>query len=199
VLYYQQAIFVDAGFGQFASSAAVIIGAAKLVATLVTVVTVDKFGRRPLLLIGIVMMLAALGLLASAFAVGSPDPADPSRLRLPAGWPPTVVFALVLYVCGYQVGFGPIAWLIISEVFPLRTRTRALSLAVVANFGFNLLMSFTLELLQDAFDALVPGFGQTLLFSLYAALCVVSLVFVVVCVPETKGKTLEQIEEMFTR
>ena len=100
-----------------------------------------------------------------------------------------VVLALVTFVCGYQVGFGPVTWLLISEIFPLRLRTTALSLAVVANFGLNLLVAITLEPLQAAV-------GQSYLFLLYAALCVVSLVFIARVVPETKGKSLEEIEGM---
>ena len=107
-----------------------------------------------------------------------------------------IVGALMVYVCGYQVGFGPIAWLMISEVFPLRTRGTALSIAVAVNFGCNLLATFTLPSMQDAFDALAPGRGIALLFGLYAALCVCSLAFVAVCVPETKGKSLEEVEAM---
>jgi len=143
------------------------------------------------------MMLAALVLLGTAFAVGTPSATDPTMLTLPGAWPPLVVVALVLYVCGYQVGFGPIAWLIISEVFPLRTRTKALSFAVIVNFAANLIMTFALQPLQAAFDSLLPGNGQALLFFLYGALCIVSLVFVVLFVPETKGKSLEEIEAMF--
>ena len=94
------------------------------------------------------------------------------------------------------MGFGPIAWLLISEIFPLRTRTRALSAAVLVNFGFNLLMTFALQPLQEAFDRLQPGRGASYLFLLYALLCIVSLAFVRLAVPETKGKTLEQIEAM---
>ena len=198
VMYYQQAIFIDAGFAGAAASAAVIVGAAKLAATLVTVAYVDRFGRRPLLFIGISMMLVALVVLATAFAVGEPSPTEVKQIILPDAWRPVVVIALVVYVCGYQVGFGPISWLIISEVFPIRSRTRALSLAVFTNFAFNLVMTFALEPMQSGFNNLVPGGGQAVLFGLYAALCVFSLFFVNFCVPETKGKTLEEIEEMFT-
>ena len=102
-------------------------------------------------------------------------------------------------MCGYQVGFGPIAWLIISEVFPLRTRSYAISSAVCVNFGANLLMTFSLTYLQGAFDALAPGKGASYLFGLYAALCALSLWFVATCVPETRGKSLEQIEAELTR
>ena len=82
---------------------------------------------------------------------------------------------------------------------PLRLRTRALSLAVVANFGLNLLMAISLEPLQALFDGLAAGRGQAYLFFLYAALCVASLAFVGGLVPETKGRSLEQIEAMLCR
>jgi len=198
VLYYQETIFKDAGFGSSASSVSVIVGGAKLLATLCTVSIVDRFGRRPLLFIGISMMLTALVLLTVAFQLATPDLGSgaASDVLLAEGWPPVVVFALVLYVCGYQVGFGPIAWLIISEVFPIRIRTRALSLAVIVNFGFNLGTTFALKPLQTAMDDLSPGKGSSYLFMIYAAFCVLSQAFVYKCVPETKGKTLEEIEDM---
>ena len=200
VLYYQDSIFRDAGFGSFASKAAVLVGAAKLAATLVTVSVVDRFGRRPLLQGGIAMMTAALLLLAAGFQMMEPSESASGEYVLPQGaWPPLVIVALMLYVCGYQVGFGPISWLIISEVFPIRTRTRALSMAVTVNFGFNLLVAFVLPSLQTAFDGLSPGKGSSFLFAIYAALCVASSAFVYAYVPETKGKSLEQIEAMLRR
>ena len=147
------------------------------------------------------MMLGALVLLAAAFQFATPvaGAASTSEVHLPGAWPPLVVFALVVYVCGYQVGFGPISWLIISEVFPLRTRSYAISAAVSVNFGVNLLMTATLKFLQDAFDHISPGRGASYLFGLYAVLCAVSLGFVALFVPETKGKSLEQIEAELTR
>jgi len=196
VLYYQDAIFRDAGFGDFASKAGVLVGVAKLAATVCSVAAVDRFGRRPLLQAGIGMMTMALLLLAVGFQFKVPGEAPGEYVLPPGAWPPVVVFALMLYVCGYQVGFGPIAWLIISEVFPIKTRTRALSMAVTVNFGFNLLVTFLLSPLQTALDALSPGKGSSYLFAIYAALCLVSSTFVHACVPETKGKSLEQIEAM---
>lgn len=82
----------------------------------------------------------------------------------------------------------------ISEVFPLRSRSTALSIAVAFNFGSNLLVTFTLPAIQTWFDGIAPGKGIAYLFGVYAAFCVLSLVFVAKCVPETKGKSLEQIE-----
>ena len=83
----------------------------------------------------------------------------------------------------------------ISEVFPLRTRGTALSIAVTVNFGFNLLVTFTLPSIQQSFDETEPGKGISYLFGVYAAFCVLSMMFVKYCVPETKGKSLEQIEK----
>jgi len=199
VLYYQTAIFKAAGFGSFASSASVIVSGAKLIATLFTVRYIDNFGRRPLLFAGISMMLAALIVLFVGFYLSTTDGDDENGdpvISLPHGWPPAIIFALVLYVSGYQVGFGPIAWLIISEVFPLHLRTRALSAAVTVNFGFNLLMTFTLKPLQEAFNSLQPGKGQSYLFLLYSVLTVASIFFTYFFVPETKGKSLEEIQAL---
>lgn len=203
VLYYQESIFRDAGFGDVAPYASVIVGGTKLLATLFTVLKVEDYGRRPLLFAGITMMLTSLVALAVAFHQRpQPPPAPLHFLHLGAPPPPTtnlasvvIVAALMVYVCGYQVGFGPIAWLMISEVFPLKMRATALSMAVTVNFGFNLLATFTLPSIQHAFDLIEPGKGIAWLFALYAILCVVSLVFTAVYVPETKGKSLEQIEE----
>ena len=101
---------------------------AKLLATLVAVRNVDRFGRRPLLFAGIAMMLLALLTLAAAFALSTTPPnaaasGGGGAVTLPPGWPPAVVLALIAYVSGYQVGFGPVSWLTISEVFPLRVRS----------------------------------------------------------------------------
>ena len=202
VLYYQESIFRDAGFGDLAAYASVIVGGAKLVATLFTVLRVELYGRRPLLFAGIAMMLVALVVLSVAVhskgAVGGHASQVSSSAASSATdpWALAIIGALMVYVCGYQVGFGPIAWLMISEVFPLRTRGTALSIAVMVNFVCNLVVTFTLPSIQGAFDAIEPGKGMAWLFAFYAGFCLVSLAFVAMHVPETKGKSLEQIEEL---
>merc|ERR1711920_79947 len=110
-----------------------------------------------------------------------------SDVGLPRPWAFATVGGLMVYVSGYQVGFGPIAWLLISEVFPLQARGAALSIAAIVNFGSNILMTLTQEVLQDV---LTPA-G---VFFSYLVMALVSLLFVKFVVPETKGKTLEQIE-----
>jgi len=112
-------------------------------------------------------------------------------VALPSSWSSVVVVALMLYVSGYQIGFGPIVWLLISEIFPLRVRGPAMSVAVLMNFAANLAMTFTLESLLEVLTP--PG-----VFFMYAGLTLFSFVFVRLACPETKGKTLEEIEVMMS-
>merc|ERR1712216_941758 len=140
VLYFATNIFKSAGFGNSAARSSTGLGAVKLLATLFTVWRVDQYGRRFLLFLGIGMMATALGVLGVAFifqecSTGqSIATCSQNDITLPGSWGIATVLALMLYVSGYQVGFGPIAWLLISEVFPLKVRGAALSLAAVINF-----------------------------------------------------------------
>eukprot|EP00928_Gymnodinium_smaydae_P004469 TRINITY_DN11517_c1_g1_i1.p1 TRINITY_DN11517_c1_g1~~TRINITY_DN11517_c1_g1_i1.p1 ORF type:complete len:508 (-),score=109.03 TRINITY_DN11517_c1_g1_i1:383-1906(-) len=196
VLYFATNIFLSAGFGDSAALSSVGVGLVKLLATLFTVWRVDDYGRKRLLYIGISMMAVALAIVGVSFAFRecltegtSLADCDPKKVGLPRPLALLTVAGLMLYVSGYQVGFGPISWLMISEVFPLRVRGAALSLAAIVNFGSNILMTLTAEVLMNA---LTPS-G---VFSVYFVLSLVSLVFVRFVIPETKGKTLEEIEEM---
>merc|ERR1712032_198537 len=194
VLYFATNIFKSAGFGNTAALSSVGVGLVKLLATLFTVWRVDHYGRRFLLFVGISMMTVALALIGVAFTfrecqtpgVALANCSD-GDVGLPKPWAYATVGGLMVYVSGYQVGFGPIAWLLIAKVFPLQARGAALSIAAVVNFGSNIGMTLTQQVLQNA---LTPA-G---VFFSYLALALVSLLFVKFVVPETKGKTLEQIE-----
>ena len=273
VLYYANSIFDDVGI---AAAATVGTGAFKLVATLTTTFMVDRFGRRPLLLTGISMMLAALALITWAFYgySSSDDDADDGADDDGGSLTPKqgiIIFSMFLYIGGYQVGFGPIAWTLISEIFPLqasvrgrspplraravgflllallcrpsppvqraaasrmpcifyfllllvgvtmrsrlnrcvcaRARSRlplgcavqvrgqAVALAVQANFASNLLVSFFFPIEIEAWGGVVGDKAKlTMTFGIFLVLDVYSLYFVYNSVPETAGKTLEQIE-----
>ena len=93
----------------------------------------------------------------------------------------------MVLVTAYQIGFGPISWLILAEVCPLRVKGAMLGLGVTVNFGFNIVATSSLPVLNAALG--MPG-----LFALYALVAAIALVFARTCVPETKGKTLEEIE-----
>merc|ERR1712226_595733 len=112
------------------------------------------------------MMAVALALIGTAFlfrecqtdGVAIED-CKPSDVTLPKPWALATVGGLMMYVSGYQVGFGPIAWLLISEIFPLRARGAALSLAAMVNFGSNIAMTLTEQVLQDALTPSGVFFG----------------------------------------
>jgi len=147
---------------------------------------------------GIAMMIFALALLGVAFAFRSCEENVPmakcpqEKVSVPRPWAITTVVALMIYVSGYQVGFGPISWLMISEIFPLGVRGSALSTAAMVNFGSNILMTLCQTALMNALTPSGTFFG-------YLALAILSFVFVAGVVPETKGKTLEEIEAEMTR
>ncbi|KAJ3681886.1 hypothetical protein LUZ60_014459 [Juncus effusus] len=176
VLYYAASILQSAGFSAASDAArvSVVIGLFKLLMTGVAVAKADSLGRRVLLIGGVSGIVFSLFLLAAYYKVAS-------------GFPFLAVGALLLYVGSYQVSFGPISWLMVSEIFPLRTRGRGMSLAVFTNFGSNALVTF-------AFSPLTAILGPANIFILFGAIALVSLVFVLFYVPETKGLSLEEIE-----
>eukprot|EP00899_Mesostigma_viride_P016709 jgi/Mesvir1/25039/Mv16978-RA.1 len=137
VLYYASAIFQESGFANASDAAkvSVLLGCFKLLMTGFSIAYVDSFGRRPLLLIGVGGMVFSLVSLASYYSLD--------------GLPPLLsVAALLIYVGCYQISFGPISWLMVSEIFPLRVRGRALSLATIVNFGSNWLVALLLPPVQ---------------------------------------------------
>ena len=97
-----------------------------------------------------------------------------------------------MYVCGEQVSFGPIAWLIVGEVFPQEVRSAAVGCATLTNFGTNFLVSLALPSIQSEL-------GQANTYFLFAALGLVSIGSIYYTLPETKGKTLEEIQDEFSK
>ncbi|CAK9102556.1 D-xylose-proton symporter-like 2 [Durusdinium trenchii] len=168
VLYFATNIFKSAGFAGAAALSSVGVGLVKLLATLFTVWRVDLYGRRQLLLWGIFGMIIALTMLGVAFTFRH---VDGDTVTIPRGAAIVTVLALMVYVSAYQVGFGPISWLMISEIFPLGVRGSALSTAAMVNFGSNILMTLCQTALMNA---LTPAGA----FFLYLALALVSKVFV---------------------
>ncbi|KAL0460360.1 UNVERIFIED_CONTAM: D-xylose-proton symporter-like 3, chloroplastic [Sesamum latifolium] len=176
VLYYAGPILQTAGFSAAADATklSVVVGVFKLLMTGVAVLKVDDLGRRPLLIGGVAGLAFSLLLLSAYY-------------KFLGGFPFVAVAALLLYVGCYQISFGPISWLMVSEIFPIRTRGKGISLAVLTNFGSNAIVTF-------AFSPLKELLGAENLFLLFGAIAVLSLVFVVTSVPETKGLSLEEIE-----
>ena len=178
VLYFATSIFQSAGFAAAdeASRVSVLLGVLKLAMTGVAVALVDKAGRRPLLIAGVGAIAAMLFVLG--FSTGSASLAGVS------------VVALLAYVSAYQVSFGPISWLVVSEVFPARARSKMVGMATTLNFGSNALVAAVLPTVQQTF-------GQSATFYVFGAVALLALGFVATSVPETAGKSLEEIEAIF--
>mmetsp|Transcript_24232 Transcript_24232/g.63267 ORF Transcript_24232/g.63267 Transcript_24232/m.63267 type:complete len:507 (+) Transcript_24232:120-1640(+) len=194
VLYYATDVFKQAGFGSSSSLDAVFLGVIKLLTTLFTVWRVDQYGRRLLLFVGVSMMTVSLAVVAAGFSQSkcsipelSVTECSSDDLSISQDWAIVTMLGLLVYISGYQIGFGPISWLLISEIFPLSVRGSALSVAVMTNFGFYIGVTFFMSVMADVLSTAA-------VFSIFCCLSLVSIAFVWAFVPETKGKTLEEIE-----
>ncbi len=181
VIYYAPRIFQLAGYqeAQMATFVTMLLGAVNVGMTLVALWLIDKLGRRPLLIIGLIGMSMSLALLGLSFS-GSEQ----------AGV--VAVFALMSYISFFAISLGPVAWLIISEIYPLGIRGRAMGAATFANWACNYFVSLT-------FLSLVTSIGAGLTFWLYMLISLIGLWFVWKMVPETKGKTFEEIQHFWKR
>jgi MFS transporter, SP family, galactose:H+ symporter len=179
VIYFAPIIFQSAGLSSAATSilATAGVGAVNVIMTIVSIWLIDRLGRRQLLYWSLGGMAVTLFVLSGAFFAGTSGE---------LAW--IAVLSVAAYVGFFAIGLGPVFWLLIAEIFPLALRGRAMSLATVANWGFNLIVSAT-------FLNLVGAVGSTGTFLVYGILSVVALAFVATTVPETKGRSLEQIEE----
>jgi sugar porter (SP) family MFS transporter len=182
VIYYAPTILQNVGFseGGAIAATAVGVGLVNVGFTILAVRIIDRAGRRPLLIIGLIGMIISLALLGLVFALGATSGA--------AGLLATV--CLGLYIASFAISLGPVFWLMISEIYPLRIRGTAMSVASIANWGSNWLVALT-------FPVLLATFGGAGSFWLFAGLGIVAWFFVYFRVPETKGRSLEEIEASF--
>jgi sugar porter (SP) family MFS transporter len=177
VIYYAPTILKFAGVGTgSAITQALSVGITNVIFTIVAVVLIDRVGRRPLLIVGTCGCVAALVVLGVYFA----DAGFKS-----ASWLPLV--CLIVYIASFAIGLGPVFWLMISEIFPLRVRSPAMAVSTVGNWTANFLVS-------SFFLSLTSAITKQGAFWLYAGFGVLALVYFAVRVPETKDRSLEQIE-----
>ncbi|MEW6511745.1 MAG: sugar porter family MFS transporter [Bacteroidota bacterium] len=157
----------------------IVIGACNMLFTVVAFTSVDRFGRRPLMLIGASGMCLALTAMGVAAFFGRTE-----------GW---LLAFILTYIASFALAVGPVTWVILSEIFPTRMRATAMAIATVCLWIANYGVSQTFPML-DKSTLLVDLFHHAFPFWVYAAFCVVLFLLVLTMVPETKGKSLEEIE-----
>jgi SP family galactose:H+ symporter-like MFS transporter len=179
VIYYAPTIFEFAGFktAGFSILATVGVGMVNVAFTLLAIHLMDRAGRRPLLLTGVAGQIVGLVMLGLAFQL--------HQLARFIGY--IAVASLAIYVACFAIGLGPVFWLMISEIYPLKVRGAAMSIATVVNWGVNLAVAVT-------FLTLVGAIGRPGTFWIYAGIGIAAWLFFYFLVPETKGKSLEEIE-----
>lgn len=177
VLYYAPRIFENAGAEGGGMMQTVVMGIVNILFTLIAIFTVDRFGRKPLLIIG------SIGMAIGAFAVALCDSMGVKGV-LP-------VFSVIVYAAFFMMSWGPICWVLISEIFPNTIRGKAIAIAVAFQWIFNYLISSTFPALYD--------FSPMFAYSLYGVMCLLAAVFVWRLVPETKGKTLEEMNKLWKK
>jgi sugar porter (SP) family MFS transporter len=175
VFFYAPMIFEESGIGTDAAfMQAVLVGLVNLVFTVLAILTIDKLGRRPLLMAGLGLIAACMFLLAYGFAS---DPINPQL----------ILVGILGFVAGFAISLGPVMWVLFSELFPNRIRGIAISFV-----GFiNSTVSF---LVQLVFPWELEVLGSSMTFLIYGLFAVVGLVVVAKILPETRGKSLEELE-----
>ncbi|MHC1662478.1 sugar porter family MFS transporter [Stenotrophomonas maltophilia] len=185
VFYYGAVLWQAVGFSENdALLINVLSGALSIGACLVTVLLIDRIGRKPLLWIGSVGMSVSLALVVAAFASGSL--AD-GHLQLPGRMGTLALVAANAYVVFFNLSWGPVMWVMLGEMFPNQIRGSALAVAGAAQWMSNFAVTVT-------FPMLLAAAGLAATYSIYLVAAVVSVVFVLRHVHETKGKELEQME-----
>jgi sugar porter (SP) family MFS transporter len=200
VIYYSPKIFLMAGFDGAVAAiwASVGVGIVTVVFSLISVYIIDKLGRRKLYFLGMSGMVASLFLLGLCFAFHS---------QLTAGYQWTYIVCMFCYVAFFSISIGPLGWLIISEVFPQKVRGVGASLGSLANWFFNAAVAFSFFKIVRLLT--VPGTEITLngenlgnpmgAFWFYGAIAVIAILWGYRYVPETKGVSLENIEDFWRK
>lgn len=175
VLYYAPRIFEKIGGGGDGMMQTVVMGVVNITFTLVAIFTVEKMGRKPLLIIG------SIGMALGAFGTAACDEWQVNGI--PA------VLCIIFYSAAFMMSWGPIAWVLIAEIFPNTIRGKAVAIAVAFQWVFNYLVSSTFPVMYE--------FSPLFAYSLYGVICLLAAVFVWRWVPETKGKTLEEMNRLW--
>lgn len=161
----------------------ILVGAVNLSFTAVAIFTVDKFGRRPLMMLGSFLMaisMIAIGTAAYMDAIGG-----------------YLLIFVLLYIAAFALSLGPVVWVLLSEIFPNHIRSKALSIAVFAQWAANFVVSQTFPMMNDHESTIYKAFNGGFPFWLYGIMGLFTVYFIYRWVPETKGLSLEQLESLW--
>lgn len=185
VLYYAPEIFKTMGANtDVALLQQIIVGAINLSFTVLAIFTVDKFGRKPLMIIGALVMSVAMIILGTTFYTNSVGMGS--------------LICMLVYTAGFAMSWGPVCWVLLSEIFPNSIRSTVMSIAVAGQWVANFMVSWTFPML-DKNQYLTDNFNHGVSYWIYGVMGLFAAFLVWKMVPETKGKTLEEMEKYWKR
>ncbi|RHJ83188.1 D-xylose transporter XylE [Parabacteroides sp. AM08-6] len=185
VLYYAPEIFKTMGAATDAAlMQQIIVGAVNLSFTVLAIFTVDKFGRRPLMIIGALIMAVSMMILGTTFYMHSVGIGS--------------LLCMLVYTAGFAMSWGPVCWVLLAEIFPNSIRSTVMSIAVAGQWIANFLVSWTFPML-DKNQYLTNTFNHGMAYWIYGLMGILAALFIWKFVPETKGKTLEQMEQYWKK
>ena len=202
IIYYAPTVFIIAGFegAKAAIVATILVGVVNVLSTVISMSVIDKIGRRKLYFIGVIGMAIALCAMGSFFLMK--DTLGDSLKYVTVG-------TVLVYIFFFAISLGPLGWLIISEIFPLKVRGVGMSIGSLSNWLFNAIVAFTflklawwfttpgMEIVKEGGGAPDPNPAGS--FFVYAAVAVIGIVWGYYFIPETKGVTLEEIEDAWRK
>ena len=192
IIYYADQIFASAGFVSQSSQTTVTtwaVGGVNMLATLIAIAFIDRLGRRKLLLAGLLGMGLSLVVVGVAFRFIDAAPSDAAYTG-PSGAGIVTLLALIAFIICFAFSMGPVVWTVINEIFPGHIRGRAVAVATAANWGSAFLVS-------QGFLSLIGVIGNSFTFWLFALFCGAGWAWIYHAVPETKGQSLEQIQQLW--
>jgi sugar porter (SP) family MFS transporter len=180
ILYYAPRIFEGAGFGRMSAiGQSTLVGLVNLLFTIVAITLADRLGRRPLLITAAAGMGLSLAVLGAAFKF---------QFLPPTG----LLVIILLYIAFFAAAMGPLVWVVMAEIFPTRLRGSAMGMATLVLWLADFAVTLTFPVITD-------NLSQATAFWIYAVMCAIDLVFMIFFLPETKGKTLEEIERRWVK
>ncbi|MCK9343845.1 MAG: MFS transporter, partial [Massilibacteroides sp.] len=185
VLYYAAEIFKTMGNStDMALLQQIIVGIINLSFTVLAILTVDRFGRKPLMIIGALVMGVSMIILGFTFSTHSVGMGS--------------LICMLLYTAGFAMSWGPVCWVLLSEIFPNAIRSMVMSIAVAAQWIANFSVSWTFPMLNKN-QFLTDTFNHGMAYWIYGVMGFLAAIFIWKLVPETKGKTLEEMEQYWKK